>query len=95
MFINQLGNEINNLLVNGALFTDDKIKELINNYTGNDWKNYVLKNETRYNKIKVFENDKFDIYVISWNINQESKIHNHSSNCCWLVMDVEIARHIK
>ena len=84
MFINQLGNEINNLLVNGARFTDDKIKELINNYTGNDWKNYVLKNETRYNKIKVFENDKFDIYVISWNINQESKIHNHSSNGCWL-----------
>jgi cysteine dioxygenase len=84
MLISELGIKINNLLVNDTLFTDDKIKEIINSYNGDDWKNYVNSNETQYNKIKVFENDIFDIYVIVWNVDQQSKIHNHSSNGCWL-----------
>ena len=84
MLISDLGNVINNLLVNGILFTDDKIKEIINSYNGDDWKNYTSENESQYNKIKVFENDIFDIYIIVWDIKQKSKIHNHSSNGCWL-----------
>lgn len=94
MLISELAIEINNLLVNGILFTDDKIKEIINSYDG-DWKIYSIKNETQYNKIKVYENDIFDIYIIIWNINQASKIHNHSSNGCWLkILDGKVEERI-
>ena len=84
MFISELGNKINELLLDNVNFTDDKIKNLINSYNEDDWKSYVIKDDLKYNKIKVFETELFDIYIIVWNINQQSKVHNHSSNGCWL-----------
>ena len=84
MFITELGNKINELLLDKVDFTDDKIKNLINSYNEDDWKSYVIKHDSKYNKIKVFESELFDIYVIVWNANQQSKVHNHSSNGCWL-----------
>jgi cysteine dioxygenase len=84
MFISELGNKINELLLDNVNFTDDKIKNLISSYNEDDWKSYVIKDDLKYNKIKVFETELFDIYIIVWNINQQSKVHNHSSNGCWL-----------
>jgi cysteine dioxygenase len=84
MFITELGNKINELLLDKVDFTDDRIKNLINSYNEDDWKSYVIKHDSKYNKIKVFETELFDIYVIVWNANQQSKVHNHSSNGCWL-----------
>lgn len=84
MLITELAEQLNKLLVNNIIFTDDQVRDLINSYDGDDWKNYIIKNENTYNKIKVFETDNFDIYIITWNPSQESKIHNHSSNGCWL-----------
>ena len=84
MLITELGEQLNKLLVNNITFTDNQIRDLINSYDGDDWKNYIIKNETTYNKIKVFETDIFDIYIISWNIGQKSKVHNHPEIGCWL-----------
>lgn len=84
MLINELAEQIKELLNKDINFTDDKIKNLLLAYNENDWKNYIQPNEKQYNKIKIFENELFDIYVITWNLNQESNIHNHSSNGCWL-----------
>ena len=84
MLICELGDKINQLLIDKVSFTDEKIQQIISSYNGEDWKNYVTKNDTTYNKIKVYETDSFDMYIISWNVGQKSKIHNHSSNGCWL-----------
>ena len=84
MFISELAEKIKELLTKDINFTDDKIKNLLLAYNENDWKNYISSDEKRYNKIKIFEDELFDIYIIIWNFNQQSNIHNHSKNGCWL-----------
>ena len=41
------------------------------------------KNEYGYSKIKIFENQIFDIYAIFWFQNSESPYHDHSDNGCY------------
>ena len=62
------------------------IKNILNNYSGDDWKKFIKINDSIYHKEKIFENDYLDIYIITWNKKQQSQIHNHSKNGCWLKM---------
>lgn len=74
-------------LIRDNIYFYDKnnIKHLYNiikKYNGDDWKEYRIVNCETYNKIYINGNDDFELYIITWNKNQESKIHNHSNNCC-------------
>ena len=62
----------------------DKIGDVLKEYNDDDWKNYVKIDNNRYCKNKIFENEYFEIFIISWNKNQNAPIHDHSCNGCWL-----------
>ena len=57
-------------------------KKVLQQYTGDDWKKFINIDQNTYHKEKVFECSIFDMYIITWNNNQESKIHNHASKGC-------------
>ena len=57
-------------------------KSIIEKYIGQDWKNYMTIDPTHYHREKVFECNNFDIYVITWDKLQKSKIHNHAQYGC-------------
>lgn len=80
MDIQKLINEIK------TIQTFSEVKNILLKYKGDDWKKYVKINNEIYHKEKIFENDKLDIYILTWDINQESKIHDHAKNGCWLKM---------
>ena len=64
---------------------------LIEKYTGNDWKNYVLNCENSYIRCVVKQHELLDIYIISWSPNCESQIHDHPDNGCILkILDGEL-----
>ena len=79
--VNSIEYEMN---INKEDFSSEKIKECINNYTYNNEFNQLLCNSNTQKKIKIFENDLFDVYIIIWNIYERSNIHNHAENGCWL-----------
>ena len=66
---------------NSNLETNSTLK-ILSNYTGNDWKKYIKLDDNKYSKIKVCEENSFDMFVITWNKYQQSPIHDHSSNGC-------------
>ena len=81
----------------------DKIKDaknfdlydILHSYQSDAWKEYVKINNDFYNKIKIFENDNVDIYIITWNVSQKANIHDHSDNGCWLkILDGNLIERI-
>ena len=66
---------------NSNLETNSTLK-ILSNYTGTDWKKYIKLDDNKYSKIKVCEENNFDMFVITWNKYQQSPIHDHSSNGC-------------
>lgn len=65
---------------NNFLITED----ILNKYDGDDWNEYVKINESNYNREKVYEDDLFEILIITWNVSQKANIHDHSENGCFL-----------
>ena len=64
----------------------DSIKDILQNYHANDYKPFIHINPTHYSKTKVFQNDDFEIFVITWDKNQASLIHDHSENGCYMLI---------
>ena len=64
----------------------DKYKNLLENYNGSDWKNYIKLDKKKYQRVKCYQgiNNNFAIYIISWNNFQSSSIHSHPKNGCLL-----------
>ena len=64
------------------------LANILNSYYGTDWINYIIpsgkkgKKNNEYYKKCVYQNDNFDLYVISWMENSKSKIHDHAKNGC-------------
>ena len=56
--------------------------QLLKNYKGTDWTKYVSFSNTSYRKFIVEQNDIAELVIISWNDNQEAKIHYHAENGC-------------
>ena len=56
--------------------------DILKKYDNKDWYKYVNINEDTYTKTFVNGNEDFDIYIITWNKYQESKIHDNSENGC-------------
>jgi cysteine dioxygenase len=84
-----LNNLINNLIKeleeNNINFQDIKIKNILEKYLPDDeFYNDVKTNENHYNKNIIFQNNYFEIIIITWNTTQKARIHNHSKNGCWL-----------
>ena len=77
------------------------------NKSNHDWLKYVTINPYHYHRSKVYANDDFEIFIITWNTKQQSRIHDHSKNGCYMLMlkgqlieeiydssDIELARKI-
>jgi cysteine dioxygenase len=60
------------------------VKDLLNKYDGDDWNQYVKINAQSYNREKVYEDDFFEILIITWDVNQKASIHDHAENGCFL-----------
>jgi len=85
MFLENLINKLNlELATNKTNFEDEKIINILKEYNENDWEKYIIIDEIHYKKIKIFSNDIFDIFIIIWNYNQGTKIHDHAFNGCYL-----------
>lgn len=85
MFLENLINELNTeLTINNTNFEDEKIINILKKYNENDWEKYSIIDEKYYKKIKIFGNEIFDIFIITWYINQTTKIHDHASKGCYL-----------
>lgn len=83
-----LYNEINTKIKTEPISTF-KLKcctDLLNMYSGNDWKEYVKFCSEKYIRVILSElsSDVFEIVLICWNKNQESPIHDHPNNGCLL-----------
>ena len=50
----------------------------------NDYKKYVCVNEIKYNRERIYIDDQIEVFIITWNKNQETKVHDHSENGCFL-----------
>lgn len=73
----------------------DKVGDILKEYNDDDWKNYVKTDDNKYCRNKIFENENFEIFIISWNKNQNAPIHDHSCNGCWLkVLQGELIENI-
>jgi cysteine dioxygenase len=59
---------------------------ITNNLIPNDYLPYVTINPHHYYRSKVFENDFFEIYIITWNTYQRSQFHDHSSQGCHMLV---------
>ena len=82
--LEKLGLQLEKLILKNSnkQFTLEDYKSVLENYQGNDWKQFTKINKETYQRTKVYECDNFDMFVITWDHNQESKIHNHASQGC-------------
>ena len=67
--------------------TVDCLNELLKSYNGHDWINYIkydfeIKDNKNYYKNLVEINDIIELYIITWNKNSFSPIHDHPENGC-------------
>jgi len=63
-----------------------EVKQAINEYVeskSDDWREFAIFNPHKYCRNLIEINPDFEMIVICWDKNQESPIHNHSSQNCW------------
>tara|TARA_B110000037_G_scaffold85086_1_gene100956 strand:- start:1027 stop:1467 length:441 start_codon:yes stop_codon:yes gene_type:complete len=58
-----------------------QLKTLINKYNGDDWTKYI-KYSKNYDKKLIYNNNLYELFVISWMPQSQSYIHDHSNNGC-------------
>lgn len=60
-------------------------KGMLEEYKSDDWKNHIKFSEScSYSRNMIYRNDNFDIYLICWNKQAETPIHDHADNGCLL-----------
>ncbi len=81
--LQKLGNQLKQEIIkcNKKIFLQN-YESILQNYCGTDWKEFIQINPHHYNRCKIFNCEFFDMYILTWNNNQESKIHNHADNGC-------------
>lgn len=75
-------NEITIEMENGKSLHD--CIDIVRNYNGNDYLEYIEFCKKKYNRKSVCQNDLIEIVIISWYRNQMSPIHDHPDNGCIL-----------
>ena len=64
-----------------------KIGMLLRMYKGCDWKQYSISNPSRYNRLKVYGEDWYDMFILTWLKGHESEEHDHNGcNCVYKVL---------
>jgi cysteine dioxygenase len=72
-------------LLNVILKTNfDSLNSVLEKYNGTDWEKFIVLNTINYYRYKLFKNDEYEIFIITWNTLQNAPIHDHSLNGCWL-----------
>lgn len=85
MTLEELISEINS--INDFNLIDSALK----NYNGEDWRKYVKHTKNSYTRVKLHEQYEYEIYLIIWDCNSKTPIHDHADNGCWLkVLDGKI-----
>ncbi|MSR62310.1 MAG: hypothetical protein EXS08_07690 [Planctomycetes bacterium] len=67
--------------------------ELLGEYarTQNDWRAFALFSDQHYTRNLVVREPRFELMVLCWSAGQESAIHNHEGQDCWMaVLDGEV-----
>ena len=59
-------------------------EKYLNNYFETDYKKYIILIEFKFNRERIYIDDEIEVFIITWNKNQETKIHNHAKNGCFL-----------
>ena len=77
-----LNNSIREAFSNNKSLID--MRDILKHYDGNDWQNHVVFSESKYNRIKLFEENDYDLYLLCWKKGQNSAIHDHPNNGCLL-----------
>jgi cysteine dioxygenase len=70
-----------------SLVTNKKLLEnnnILSSYNSNDWKQYIFFDKQEYKKNLVYRDNNFEMFVVCWFPNQETKIHNHPEGGCLL-----------
>lgn len=79
--LNLLINKINKNSININNLSN-KIKNIVEEYDGKDWEKYIVKTEDNYYKNLIYNNDEYEMFVVSWMPNKNSTIHDHPKNGC-------------
>jgi predicted metal-dependent enzyme (double-stranded beta helix superfamily) len=85
--LNNIINQLDDLFLFGRSNLD-QIKYVIQSYDSDDWKQYkenLLSNSldnSSYHKIKLHQNNNYEIVLIIWNSYAQTKIHDHPDNGC-------------
>jgi cysteine dioxygenase len=70
----------------------EQYKSIMKQYTEKDWEKHKTK-PREYSKKKIFANENFDVYVVSWNTG--SQVHdNPSGGCIFKVLDGSIIEEV-
>lgn len=88
-------NLIRNLNVN---YHQNLFKNLLNyvqNYNDDDYKKYIQLTKGQYSKKLIYRNELFEVYLITWDKNVISKIHDHSNfGCIMKVLEGTLHEHL-
>ena len=77
-----LVSKLNNILVNDVHV--ENAFHLLNEYNGDDWKQYKESNIDTYKKKIIYQNEYYELMLISWSKNANTGFHNHPKNGCLL-----------
>lgn len=50
------------------------------------WRRYALFSEERYTRNLIARTDAYELLLLCWGAGQESPIHNHEGNDCWMAV---------
>ena len=78
--IKELADEINKVYDGTDVLIT--IENIVKSYNGNDWKDHVTSGDKPYIKNSVYENENYEIFVVSWMPHRHSTIHDHAENGC-------------
>lgn len=73
-----------------------RVARLLREYarSDRDWKRFALFDEASYARNLVHRSDEYEMMIVCWGAGQESPIHNHAGQHCWMaVLDGEIEEH--
>ena len=69
------------------------VKSILKQYNGNDWMEYISPSNN-YKKKLIYENELFELFVITWMPKSNSKIHDHSENgCLFKILNGELSEY--
>ena len=77
----------------GASGNGPRVKTLVESYARlhGDWREFALFSEETYTRNLVVREDRFELMILCWGAGQESPIHNHEGQDCWMaVLEGEI-----